>query len=57
MDQMSTIVVKPECKEQKPLPGVPNVKVVLRHFHRTTTRVVHCGSLLEGLRLLYAQAG
>jgi hypothetical protein len=57
MDQMSTIVVKPECKEQKPLPGVPNVEVVLRHFHRTTTRAVRCGSLLEGLRLLYAQAG
>jgi hypothetical protein len=34
MDRKFTIVVKPERKEQKPLPSVSNVDVVLRHFYR-----------------------
>jgi hypothetical protein len=33
MDRMSTIVVKLERKEQKPLFDAPNVKMVLRYFH------------------------
>jgi hypothetical protein len=33
MDQMSTIVVKPKHREQIPLHGAPNVKLVLWHFH------------------------
>jgi hypothetical protein len=27
-----------------PLPGVPNVEVVLRHFHRSRSGVARCGS-------------
>jgi hypothetical protein len=33
MDRMSTIVVKPERREQKPLHGTLNVEVVSRYFH------------------------
>jgi hypothetical protein len=36
MEEMSTMVMKLEHQERrkKLLPGVPNVEVVLRHFHR-----------------------
>jgi hypothetical protein len=33
------------------------IKVILQHFHQTTTRTTHCGLLIEGLRLSYARAG
>jgi hypothetical protein len=36
----------------KALPGVPNIKVILRYFHRHCPRAARCGSLLEGLRSL-----
>jgi hypothetical protein len=51
MDRMSTIMVKLECKGQKPLPGVSNVEVVYDTSLETTTRAAHDDSLLEGLRL------
>jgi hypothetical protein len=56
MDQMSTIMVKPECKEKNPLPGASNVEVVYDTSTGTATRADHCGSLLEQLRLSYARA-
>jgi hypothetical protein len=33
------------------------VKVILQHFHQTTTRIAHYGLLMEGLRLSYARVG
>jgi hypothetical protein len=36
MERMSTMVMKLEHQERResPLPGAPNVEVVLQHFHR-----------------------
>jgi hypothetical protein len=53
---MSTIMVKLERKERKPLPDASNVEVDYDTSTGTTTRAVRCGSLLEGLRLSYVQA-
>jgi hypothetical protein len=36
MEWMSTMMMKLEYQERQesPLPGMPNIEVVLRHFHR-----------------------
>jgi hypothetical protein len=55
MDRMSTIVVKLERREKKS----PSWRRMSKHddtFTGTTTRAACYGSLLEGLRLSYAQA-
>jgi hypothetical protein len=56
MDQMSTIVVKHEHREQS---GPFLVRQMSKRGHTSTgtvTRVTRCGSLLMGLRFSYAQA-
>jgi hypothetical protein len=54
---MSTIVVKPKCREQF-LPYL--ARKISKWFYDTSTgtakRAAYCGSMLEGLRLSYAQA-
>jgi hypothetical protein len=56
VDRISTIVVKLECREQKPLADASNVEVIYDTSTGTATRAAHYGLLLAGLRLSYTQA-
>jgi hypothetical protein len=56
MDRLSTIVVKPECREQMPPYLEHQISKRDDTSTSTATRAAHCGSLLEGLSLSYAQA-
>jgi hypothetical protein len=56
MDRMSTIVVKPEHREHRDPFLACQMSKRDDTSTDTTARAAHCGSLLAGLSLSYAQA-